>query len=76
MKTSGDPVITRDRVIGELRSVLRNGWDILLAALSEIFDESAYQRFLQRSGLRHSSESYRAFQVERDTIAATKPRCC
>ena len=60
----------------KLRTGLRNAWELIRAALSEIFDESAYQRFLHRTGLRHSRESYRAFTVERDTLAATKPRCC
>ena len=47
---------------------------ILWAVLREIFDESAYQRFLHRTGLAHSAASYHAFIAERD--AASKPRCC
>jgi hypothetical protein len=54
---------------------LRDAWNILQAMLLEIFDESAYRRFLLRTGLAHSAASYRAFQSERDATAA-KPRCC
>ncbi len=53
---------------------VQNVWKILVATLSEILDESAYQRFLARTGALRSKESYRAFLHERD--AAIKPRCC
>ncbi|HKR95381.1 MAG TPA: CstA-like transporter-associated (seleno)protein, partial [Candidatus Angelobacter sp.] len=55
---------------------LQNGWKILRSALREIFDESAYERFLQRTRSAHSAESYRAFMRERESAAARKPRCC
>ncbi|MBZ5508880.1 MAG: hypothetical protein LAO78_25755, partial [Acidobacteriia bacterium] len=55
---------------------LRNGWRLLRAVLREIFDESAYDRFLLRTQRQRSAESYRSFMVERDAAAATKPRCC
>ena len=55
---------------------LCSGWCLLRATLREIFDESAYDRFLLRTQRQHSVESYRAFMIERDTAAATKPRCC
>jgi hypothetical protein len=46
------------------------------ATLREIFDQSAYERFLARTGLTHSAASYRAFQSERDAVAASRARCC
>jgi len=49
---------------------------ILKAAVREIFDESAYERFLLREHEVRSVESYRAFQNERESAVATKPRCC
>ena len=49
---------------------------IARAALREIFDESAYDRFLQRTGSGHSAESYRAFMRDRESAMAQKPRCC
>jgi hypothetical protein len=49
---------------------------VFTAALREIFDESAYERFLQRTQAQRSVESYRAFLREREAIILRKPRCC
>ena len=46
------------------------------AALREIFDESAYDRFLLRTHASRSIASYRAFTRERDAAMLKKPRCC
>jgi len=46
------------------------------AALREIFDESAYDRFLLRTHASRSVASYRAFTRERDAAMVKKPRCC
>jgi hypothetical protein len=46
------------------------------AALREVFDESAYDRFLLRTKASRSVASYRAFTRERDAAMAKKPRCC
>jgi hypothetical protein len=46
------------------------------AVIREIFDESAYDRFLSRTKAPHSVESYRAFMLERESAIARKPRCC
>ena len=48
----------------------------LLAAIREIFDESAYDRFLLRTNAARSIASYRAFTRERDASMQRKPRCC
>jgi hypothetical protein len=48
----------------------------LRAALREIFDESAYDRFLLRNNAAPSISSYRAFISERDSAMQKKPRCC
>jgi hypothetical protein len=56
----------------QLQEFLRH----LLAALREIFDENAYQRFLLRTGGAVSVESYRAFMREREVGMAKRPRCC
>jgi hypothetical protein len=69
---SGDRVIARDRVIGKVRAF----FNILRAALLEIFDESAYDRFLQHTHAARSKESYRTFMRERETALGQKPRCC
>jgi hypothetical protein len=56
-------------------SRLFNTWNIFLAALREIFDESAYERFLSRTHSTRSVQSYREFLGEREAVA-TRPRCC
>ncbi len=91
MKTSGDRDIARDRVIGEavnscaVRSrnirtsplaVFKNFVQTIRAALREIFDESAYDRFLLRTNAARSVVSYRDYMRERDAAMAQKPRCC
>ena len=48
---------------------------ILLATLREIFDETAYQRFLFRAQLQSSPDAYAAFWRERQS-AAPRPKCC
>ena len=44
--------------------------------LREIFDESAYDRFLQRTNLAPSTTAYAAFQHEHATAKAHRPKCC
>jgi len=46
------------------------------AALREIFDESAYDRFLLRTHASRSRASYQEFTRERDAAMLKKPRCC
>ncbi len=46
------------------------------ATLREIFDESAYDRFLRRTHASRSVASYREFTRERDAAMLKKPRCC
>ena len=55
---------------------LRRVGTILLAMLREIFDESAYARYLSRHGLTSSVEAYAAFVREAEIVKARKPRCC
>jgi hypothetical protein len=55
---------------------LRRVGTILLAMFREIFDESAYARFLSRHGLTSSVEAYAAFMREAEIVKARKPRCC
>lgn len=49
---------------------------LLRAVLREIFDESAYERFLLRNQLSPSVETYATFCTERDRTKACRPRCC
>jgi len=47
-----------------------------LDALREIFDESAYQRFLNRSRLESSAAAYAIFRQENEQAKSRRPRCC
>lgn len=47
-----------------------------LAALREIFDESAYARFLSRRQLDSSPEAYAAFWREHEAGKVRRPKCC
>jgi hypothetical protein len=73
-----DRSIARDHPItrSSASAALRNLLQIIRAALREIFDESAYDRFLQRTRATRSITSYHAFTRERDAAIARKPRCC
>jgi hypothetical protein len=49
---------------------------IILAALREIFDESAYERFLSRTQTASSPVAYAAFRREFEESKARRPKCC
>jgi len=49
---------------------------LILRTLREVFDESAYARFLERKGLANSRVAYAEFWRERETMKARTPRCC
>ena len=49
---------------------------LLICALREIFDESAYERFLLRYNLTRCPSSYARFLNEQELTKARRPRCC
>jgi hypothetical protein len=49
---------------------------LLVTCLREIFDESAYARFLRQSRMSSSAESYAEFCREQAASKARRPRCC
>jgi S-adenosylmethionine:diacylglycerol 3-amino-3-carboxypropyl transferase len=49
---------------------------LLLSALREIFDESAYARFLARQQMASSRQAYAEFLREHELAKARRPRCC
>jgi hypothetical protein len=51
-------------------------FSLLGAALREIFDESAYRRFLARNRFPSSPSAYAAFLREQEAAKARRPRCC
>jgi hypothetical protein len=55
---------------------LKSFTTIVVAALREIFDESAYARFLDRRHLESSRAAYATFRREHEVAKARRPRCC
>jgi hypothetical protein len=51
-------------------------WKTFVATLREIFDESAYARFLARAGVKSSKRAYAEFRREFDEVKARRPKCC
>jgi hypothetical protein len=49
---------------------------LAMAVLREIFDESAYSRFLHRHELASSPSAYADFLREQEVAKARRPRCC
>jgi hypothetical protein len=49
---------------------------LIVAVLREIFDESAYQRFLDRSHLQSSASAYAIFLRENEQAKSRRPGCC
>ena len=49
---------------------------ILASLLQEIFDESAYHRFLKRNQISSSTTAYAEFREENDRLKAQRPKCC
>lgn len=67
---------TRRYAQDDRRTRLRRILEIMIAVVREIFDESAYERFLIRTRAARSVSSYREFLREREDTAVRKPRCC
>jgi hypothetical protein len=57
---------------GKVRRVM----SLVLAVLREIFDESAYERFLFRQALDSSPRAYAIFLRENAETRSRRPRCC
>jgi len=58
------------------RLSLRELFGLIVAVLREIFDESAYQRFLDRGQLQSSASAYAIFLRENEQAKSRRPRCC
>jgi hypothetical protein len=59
-----------------MKQLIARAMAMLASALREIFDESAYARFLDRGQLTSSREAYAAFCREYEAAKARRPRCC
>ncbi len=62
--------------VGNVPNRFRGFAQTVLAMLREIFDESAYARFLARRGVTSSSTAYAEFLHETEHVRARRPRCC
>ena len=71
LKTRGVNTAFRQKV-----AEIRNASQLLMATLREIFDESAYARFLSRQQVSSSRAAYAAFWREHEAVKARRPRCC
>ncbi len=64
------------KAIRLLAGQLKSCAQIFRAALREIFDESAYARFLSQRQLASSRAAYASFRREYEVTKARRPRCC
>jgi hypothetical protein len=64
------------RRIAALKGFVRGVASMVRSVLQEIFDESAYARFLLRRQLQTSPESYAEFLRENERMRQRRPRCC
>jgi hypothetical protein len=55
---------------------LREAAAVLITVIREIFDESAYARFLSRTQMPSSPPAYAAFRREHEVLKARRLRCC
>jgi len=65
----------RARVSVIAAAIIRS-FKLLGATLQEIFDESAYERFLDRTRLESSPNAYAVFLRENEQAKSRRPRCC
>jgi hypothetical protein len=64
------------RIVRTARPVAWRWLTLLRSVLSEIFDESAYARFLDRRGIESSRQAYADFLQEAQAAGERRPRCC
>jgi hypothetical protein len=63
-------------LLKRLSSSTGRAWAVIGAILREIFDESAYARFLERRRLTTSPTAYAEFLAESGPQRERRPRCC
>ena len=59
-----------------MKKKLREVTGLIIAVMREIFDESAYERFLLRQKTVSSREAYAHFLREHAFAKARRPKCC
>jgi hypothetical protein len=68
--------VTRKSVKTRALTCWKNLMATLIAVVREIFDESAYARFLTRTSSSSSAQAYSTFLHEQEASKARRPRCC
>jgi hypothetical protein len=63
-------------VLATIVDSLTGLFPMAVAILREIFDESAYQRFLDRTRQESSLSAYAVFRQENEQSKSRRPRCC
>ena len=63
-------------VLTKLASSTRRALAVIGSILQEIFEESAYARFLERRQLTTSPAAYAEFLAESGQQRERRPRCC
>ena len=57
-------------------TAIRAALSVVWQAIQEIFDESAYRRFLERTARQSSREAYGEFLRDSERTRQRRPRCC
>jgi hypothetical protein len=66
---------TRSMIAQSVRAIA-GVFEVIAGVLREVFDESAYRRFLLHGNLASSAASYAAFCAEQEKSRVRRPRCC
>ncbi len=74
--SEGTPVPEEPGYRQRLVARLKSGCTLAMAVLREVFDESAYKRFLLRQQIVSSQSAYAQFLREQEVAKARRPRCC
>lgn len=70
------PAARNTSLTGKLLSSLSEMASLSRDMLKEVFDESAYARFLKRNDLQSSANAYAVFLKENEQVRSRRPRCC
>ena len=67
---------TSQNKVSEARAQITRPFSLLMSTLREIFEESAYERFLARAQVESSPAAYGNFLRETEAAKARRPKCC
>ena len=78
MDTVREPIAAgkRQKKVNEMRTESTRPFALFMATLREIFEESAYERFLARAQVKSSPAAYGNFLRETEGARARRPKCC